>query len=562
MRRMQKAQTETGFGASAVMRSAESMLVPSLRHLAFSFFLVVFAGCGGALRTVGSPPHVEVPPDSAVYTTSTGSSGVRGGASASDAEDFLEAELASRADEAEPDARLAAVAAWTLRAAYDQQSVSTEAATEAAYRFGFAGMLLGYVAGPLEQERTKASLRGMIGQVPKNMLINRYGIVAGQGSDVVIVIGSVETEFDDFSRSVAPGGKLRLDGEIDDRYQRASVFFTDPAGSVRELPMKDREVDATIEFPEAGRYRLEVMGYGSTGPVVLMNVPIQVGAPVHESSSSGEADPNLTAEEAEATLLVLLNEERKKRGLGEVAADAELRAVALAHTLDMTEHSYMAHVSPTTGTPDDRAKKANLRLSRLGECIALEVTPAGAHRGLMESPAHRAAMIDPLFTHVGIGVSFTDSVHGGRRLMATLLFGRRPAPEEIRLTDKEVLELVQGLRKKRNLPALRVDPVLTAVAGAGARALTQGTAKTGPDALAAAGREMQVQVNRTRKSRQSCQTYLEIIDRVELEGIQILSNPEVTHVGLGLAVLDDAIGPKLAVIVLADAGSKQAIKCQ
>ena len=538
------------------------MLGRLVRYVALLTLMLVFAGCGGALRTIGGTPHVDVPAESREYSTSAGSNGVRGGGVAGEAEDLLEADLSARGDDAEPDAALAAVAAWTLRKAYAQESVTTGAATEAGYRFGFAGMFLGFVVGPLDQETMKASLKGLVAQVPKNMLINRYGIVAGQGTDVVVVIGSVEASLSDFARAVPPGGKVRLDGELDDRYERASVFVTNPEGAVREIPMKDRDIDATVEFATAGGYRLEVMGYGSGGPVVLMNVPIEVGTTTRTSRDTGEADPHLTAEEAEATLLLMLNEERQKRGLAAVAADAELRSVALAHSVDMAEHAFVSHVSPTTGTPDDRAKKANLRISRLGECISLEVTPAGAHHGLMESPAHRAAMIDPLFTHVGIGVTFLESELGGRRLVATLLFGRRPAPEEARLSEPQVLEAIQAFRKQQKLSALRVDPVLTAVATAGTRALTRGSAKTGPQALAASGREMQAQVNRTRASRSSCQVYLEIIDRTELEGITILKQPEITNVGVGVAQLDDAIGPKLGVIVLGDAGPNKTVACK
>ena len=139
---------------------------------------------------------------------------MRGGGSAGEAEDLLEAELSARGDEAEPDAALAAAAAWTLRSAYAREAVSTGSATDASYRFGFAGSFLGFIAGPLEQERTKEAVKSLVSQVPKNMPINRYGIVAGQGTDVVVVIGSVEASLQDFARIFRPeascGSRARL----------------------------------------------------------------------------------------------------------------------------------------------------------------------------------------------------------------------------------------------------------------------------------------------------------------------------------------------------------------
>jgi uncharacterized protein YkwD len=526
-------------------------------------FSWVHAGCAvpasGTRTSGGLAPHIEVPPDADAYTTETSSGGVRGGKAADDAEALLLEKLAARGDAADSDGALANAASAVLRAAYAQEQVTREAAVDVAQRFGFAGMFWGFAV--VGVDRLNAELTSLLAQIPKNMQINRYGITA-TGQHVAVMIGVVEAELDDFPRSAAPGGSLRLKGSVSERYERASVFATSPDGNVREFPMKDRDVDTAIEFSKAGLYKLEVMGYGATGPNVLVNVPIQVGAPVARADTAGESvDPNLTAEAAEAGLLTLLNQERKQRGLAAVAPDAELRSVALAHSTDMTEHHFVGHVSPTTGTPEDRMKKAKLRLSKMGECVALEVTPAGAHRGLMDSPAHRAAMIDASFTHVGIGVSFDERPHGPRKLVATLLFGRRPAPDDARMDAAAVTDALQELRKARKLPAVRIDHVLWQAAAAGGKSLASGAAKTPEQALSAAGRELQNQVNRTRQSRVSCQTYFELIDRAQLAEVPILMRPDVVNVGIGTAPLEDAAGPKLGVVVMAAGAGPQAIEC-
>jgi uncharacterized protein YkwD len=542
------------------------MFASMLRLLFLLTLSFALGGCGGGYHAGGPsaqgglPPNVDVPEDAEAYTTSRGSNGVRGGESAKEAETLLHGELALRGDSAEPDSALAATAAWALRAAYAREELSSNATTDAAHRFGFAGMTLGWIAGTLGQEKTRLSLKDLVTQVPSNTRINRYGIMAGHGRDVVIVLGVVEASLDDFPRSLAPGGSFRLSGDVSDRFERASVFSTNPAGKVREIPMAARAIDAAVEFPAAGIYKLEVMGYGASGPVVLVNVPIHVGvAASTESSSRSEADPDLTSEQAEATLLALLNEERKRRGLPAVAADPELRTVALAHSVDMAEHGFFGHVSPTTGTPENRVTQAHVRVSKVGECVALEITPAGAHRGLMDSPAHRAAMLEPSFTHVGIGVAFVESGRSQRRLAATLLLGRRPPPEDARLTTAETLEAIQAFRKAQKLPALTVDPVLAAAAGAGGRALASGQYPS--QALAAAGREMQAQVNRTRVNRSSCQLYLEVLDRFQLAEIPLLKRADIVAIGVGTAPLEDASGAKLGVVLMADGGPRTTVTC-
>jgi uncharacterized protein YkwD len=500
-------------------------------------------------------------PDATIYTTSAGSNGVRGGEAAKQVQSLLEEELSARGDIAEPDAALASTAAWALRTAYAREEITSSGVATAAQRSGFVGLMLGSASGSVAGDLSRTALHDLLNQVPKNTPINRYGIAGGRGQDAVVVIGVVEASLADFPRSVPPGGTLRLKGGISERFQHASVFATNPEGKIDELPMSGRDIDATLTFPSSGVYKLELLGYGATGPVVLVNVPIQVGVEEkHEAASKNAAAPIATPEEAEAALLSLLNAERKRQGLTSLASDAELRGIALAHSEDMTAHHFFGHVSPTTGTPEDRVRAAGLRVSKFGECVALDFTPDAAFRGLMDSPAHRAAMLDPSFTHVGIGVSFVFT-NGQRRLNATLLFGRRPAPEDARMSSDDVLEALQTARKQQSLPALRVDPVLSAAATAGSRALEDGSAKDSAAVLAAVGREMQRQVNRTHMNRSACQYYAEILDRQQLTEIAVLKRADIVAIGIGTAPLQDANGPKLGLVLMADSGPGKAVNC-
>jgi uncharacterized protein YkwD len=527
-------------------------------RLAWLFGMSLLAACAGR-PSAGGASQVDVPPYVDSYSTEAGANGVRGGGAASEAEDILERYLDKRGGNAKPDGKLAATAAWVLRRVYAGETDSGDA-LGVAHRFGFAGVTFGFLAGPVEGGQVDKQLGDFFAQVPSNVVINRYGIAAGQGSDVAFVLGSVEASLESFPRTVAPGGKLRLVGEIGDRYERASVFATDPEGKVQELPMKGRSIDASVGFSAKGRYRLEVMGYGPTGPVVVVNVPIHVGvADSEEIASATEMDPSLTVEEAEATLLSLLNEERQKHGLGTVVADPELRAVALAHTLDMTEHGFFGHVSPTTGSPDDRVRRAALRVSKAGECVAIEQTPARAHRGLLESPAHRAVMLDAGFTHAGFGVAFSTDTP--RRLSITLLMGRRVPPEEARQSVAAVVDAIQAQRKARKLGPVRVDPNLSAIANAGSGALASGSAKTPEQALAASGVAQQAIVNRTRKSISACHGYVEIIDRQQLAEMPLLKQPELGAIGVGVAELVDKTGPTLGVVIAGQAAPNQTLRC-
>ena len=121
----------------------------------------------------------------------------------------------------------------------------------------------------------------------------------------------------------------------------------------------------------------------------------------------------------EAAMLALVNAERAKvGGLRPLAADAEATPVSRAHSGDMFERGYFAHVTPEGRTPFDRLRAAKLGYRAAGENLALARTLDIAHTGLMNSPGHRANILNPAFGRLGIGI-----LDGGRRgLMVTQTF--------------------------------------------------------------------------------------------------------------------------------------------
>jgi uncharacterized protein YkwD len=530
----------------------------------FGVVIALASGCGGAGPANRAVHGVEVPSYANVYSTQAGSNGVRGGGAATDAEHQLLAKLQARGDEAEPDAALAATAAWALRRAYQKQNVDdSNLLSTAAYRFGFAGMVQGFFVTSLALEGERQLMAKMLAAVPSNIRVNRYGIVAGEGSDIAVLVGSVELSLADFPRSLTPGEKLRIVGEVKQPFQRASIFWTNPAGKVREIPGKSRSVDATLSLPNPGIYSLEILGYGQTGPTVLLNVPLFVG--VTESDTEADASDGggeLNAEQAEATLLTLLNAERKKQGSAPVEPDAELREVALAHSLDMAAHGFVGHVSPTTGNFEDRMRRANVRVAASGECISLAGSAVEAHRGLLASAAHRVIMLDPSYNHVGIGVSIGKDDTGRSTLHVTMAFGRRVPLEEIRQTPETIIQAIQSYRKTRKLPPLRVDAALMEVAGAGSRALQTGSAKTPEQALALSGAALQRVVNRSKSSRVVCLTFSEILEREQLSTFELLSQSGLAAIGVGIVELRDAKGPRLGVMIAGQAAPEKTLSCE
>ncbi len=514
-------------------------------------------GSAGALGPAPAPARA--------YSTSARSGGVADGDAARAARSIVETELMARGDLAQPDGVLAATAAEVLRAIYASGATANPTGVEAvARRLGFAGIVLGFAAVGVDRADAPALLHDLFASVPSNRRVTRYGIIAGHNHDVGIVLGAVEATLDDFPRALAPGSTLHLHGEVAELYERASVFATSPNGSVRELAMPSRAIDASIELSARGTYKLEVMGYGKTGPVVLINVPVQAGTldEAAPEEAAGDADPALTAEAAEARILTLLNRTREQAQLAPLSADAELRAVALAHSQDMSANNFFGHVSPTTGSFEERARRANLRGSKFGECLALEVTPEGAQRSLLQSPAHRATMLDPSFTNVGIGVAFREQAVGHRALVVTLFFARYPPLSETRVSADGVVAALQQYRKARALPPLGVDPVLTLSARAGARALEGAEPPSRDRGVAAAQAELRRQVQRTRRGRTVCFSIVDIIERAQLASQPVPMSPLATRVGVGVSEFQDDKGPRLMVLMALEGDPDKPIDCR
>ncbi|GHI09995.1 stress protein [Streptomyces cellostaticus] len=111
-----------------------------------------------------------------------------------------------------------------------------------------------------------------------------------------------------------------------------------------------------------------------------------------------------------AEVVALTNAERARAGLSALAADPPLATAAQAHCADMVARDFYAHTCPDGTQPWDRAAAAGSRRSTIGENIACgQRSPAEVVEGWMNSPGHRANILTPEFTHIGVG--FTG---GGR----------------------------------------------------------------------------------------------------------------------------------------------------
>lgn len=125
--------------------------------------------------------------------------------------------------------------------------------------------------------------------------------------------------------------------------------------------------------------------------------------------------------------LDLINESRREAGLPAVAWDSVAAEAGRRHVVEMIEWGYFSHWNLEGLGPEhrySRAGGANAVSENLHARASVRPpTAAGdwetvireAHAGLMDSPGHRANILDPAHTHVGIAIAY-DQTAGQMRL--------------------------------------------------------------------------------------------------------------------------------------------------
>lgn len=109
---------------------------------------------------------------------------------------------------------------------------------------------------------------------------------------------------------------------------------------------------------------------------------------------------------AEAEVLKLVNDERAKVGCSAVSANSTLTKLAETFSEAMAAQDFFDHTDPSGATPWDRA--AQLGITNLGgENIARgQADAAAVMQAWMNSPGHRANILNCDFKTLGVGVHF------------------------------------------------------------------------------------------------------------------------------------------------------------
>jgi hypothetical protein len=100
---------------------------------------------------------------------------------------------------------------------------------------------------------------------------------------------------------------------------------------------------------------------------------------------------------AESEFVAKINALRASKGLGQLTVHAELVALGRSWAGEMAKADQISH-NPNLST----AVKADWQ--KLGENVGVGMTVDKLHQAFVDSPAHYKNLVDPDFTHIGVGV--------------------------------------------------------------------------------------------------------------------------------------------------------------
>lgn len=119
------------------------------------------------------------------------------------------------------------------------------------------------------------------------------------------------------------------------------------------------------------------------------------------------------------------NSHRASAGVGSLAINAKLNSAAQAKANDMVNDNYWSHNTPGGDPPWVFIDAAGYSYARAGENLAYGfLTSSDTVQGWMNSPTHKANMLDGGYIHVGFGFANSSNFVGdGQQTVVVAMYG-------------------------------------------------------------------------------------------------------------------------------------------
>lgn len=387
----------------------------------------------------------------------------------------------------EPDPRLASFCRWIndlLEINYKPDAV---AINEAAGWLGLPEPYPHFVFMRAQlSPRLSSVIKEQLQKIRKLDQYTHYGALAegnpGGAIDIIIAFSARKLFLSPIPRILSEPGEMEFKLSIYPGYSEPTIIHTPPDGPSEILKIEGTNLSlhpalVKLSLQAAGKHRLEVVARSKKGPEVLANFPVFVATTGRDFT--GQAIDGYTlvtreqsAAKVRAKLYELINKEREKAGLSRLEIDPRLEEIAAGHSRDMAKNKFAGHISPTSGGPEQRLRAAGVEFVNFGENVGQGYLSAEAiHSGFMESPGHRMVMLDPRFTHFGIGVE-SEGSGPTKVFLVTELFIKK-GPADALSSVSQILQKANKVRQSTGLNPVEENSELSALAQRAAEEFSQ-----------------------------------------------------------------------------------------
>ncbi|WP_282025998.1 CAP domain-containing protein [Limimaricola cinnabarinus] len=181
----------------------------------------------------------------------------------------------------------------------------------------------------------------------------------------------------------------------------------------------------------------------------------------------------------ERQMLDLVNDERTERGLTPLSLERNLNASSEDHSSWMLRNDVFSHTGANGSSATERMRDADFDFSggwASGENLAWQSERGASgladdvidlHESLMNSPGHRANILNPNFEVIGIGIESGD-FRGWDGVMVTQNFARTGGAVELD-TGAVAPRPIDAPPARNSAPAVEVDDIVLAKVQGGRR---------------------------------------------------------------------------------------------
>lgn len=265
------------------------------------------------------------------------------------------------------------------------------------------------MVGLVNEARTKAGLATLMVdqqlsvQAAKNL---QYYQKTGQSPSTTMLLNFAKS-----SGYSSIGQTVVQSNDVASMVQKQLQYY----GSRSILNAKYNRIGLAFVNTSNGQICVQLLAYKPiTEPIQKPEQPIPQPEPAPQPEPQpAPQEPASFMNDFQKQVVNLVNAERAKYGLQSLAAKEDLTKVAQVKAQDMYQSRYFSHTSPNYGSPFDMMRKFGINYLAAGENIAMgQKTPEQVMQDWLNSPGHRANILNTKYNEIGVGVYQSYSGYG------------------------------------------------------------------------------------------------------------------------------------------------------